>query len=612
MKCPKCNKEILNDQRKCECGFEMVPKEKKKAKKILLLCVFAFLALIIVASLFIPGGKSSHDYVIAQSKNSLYLIDAARPKKDPVLISKLTGESALSQYYINSDSTKLLYMNNAQTDEDTYNTYYDLYLYDIAEGTSSIVDKNIFSHIVNEEFDTFTYFKGKDGELWQKKINEEAKKLLDKTYSVKISDDLSSVYYTDKEGGLYLVSGDNEPQVISEKADVVSFGDKDVLYCEDGKLIKYENGKTAVINDNFYTGLFMSSGCGYFLADKKPIDFSGYFIDDMLQSDKNISPSDIEAYSEKLIRDAMRLEFASSEQSALSQLCSLYYYDGACAVLVCENVLDTLYDSAIYSDKGDDSLIVYRVLESYDLPKIKMSEFYEENDEFSSIDEIFYGELNSQSILTIAKDGKQLGNTELKDVDSYLYNKETKTLYLHTMTEIDEENYEYDLKYYTLQIKDDSITTPELFAENASYDVSDFAGNELVYCKYDEEEEFIDLYVGKKLLFEKADSAEWLNDSVLYINKTDENDEPCDMLYENSALTKVEGADEYENKILTEKGNVLFYTEDSKDAAVMTNGKIIPLSGDVKYTYFYVPEIYTNYYEMTSPIFFEDIMSNIF
>lgn len=612
MKCPKCNKEILNDQTKCQCGFELVPTEKKKAKKILLLCIFAFLAIIIVASLFIPGAKSSHDYVVAQSKDSLYLVDAARPKKDPVLISKLTGESALSQYYINSDGTKLLYMNNAQTDEDTYNTYYDLYLYDIAEGTSSIVDENIFSHIVNEEFDTFTYFKGENGELWQKKANEQAKKLLDKTYSVKISNDLSSLYYTDKEGGLYLVSGDSEPQLISEKADIVSFGDKDVLYCEKGKLIKYEDGKKAVINDNFYTGLFMSSDSGYFLADKKPIDFRSNFIDDMLQSDKNISPNDLEAYSEKLIRDAMRLDFAASEQSALSQLCSLYYYDGASAVLVCENVLDTLYDSAIYSDKGDDSLIVFRVLENYELPKIKMSEFYEENDDFSSIDEIFYEELTSQSLLAIAKDGKQLGKTELKDVDSYLYNKETKTLYLHTMTEIDEDDYDYDLKYYTLQIKDDSVTTPELFAENASYDVSDFAGNELVYCKYDEEEEYIDIYVGKKLLFEKADSAEWLNDSVLYINKTDEDDEPCDMLYENSALTKVESEHEYENKILTENGNVLFYTEDSKDAAVMTKGKIISISGDIKYTYFYVPEIYADYYEMSSPIFFEDIMSNLF
>lgn len=614
MKCPNCNKEILNDEGKCECGFEGVPKkDKKKFKTYLLLSIFAVIALIIISSLFIPTSKSGPDYIVAETKDSLYLIDVARPKKEPVLISKLTGESAFWEYYISEDNTKLLYTNNGKKDEKTYDTYYDLYLYDIVSGTSTLIDKNVFSHIVNDAFDTFTYFKGKTGELWQKKGNEEAKKLLDNVCSAKVSNDLKTIYYSDKAGGLYVFHTDKDPELISEKADVILFGDDCVIYCENEKtLIKYENGDKNVISESFYSSRYMTSEEGYFLADNKPINFSDSFIDDMLQSDNNIKPSDVDAYAQKLERDTMRLELAAADQSSLAQLCSLYYFNGKEAVKVCENVLETFYDSAMYSYKNDNNVIVYRVLDDYKLPKIKMSEIYNEDEIYPSINQTFFDSLASQSLLAFAEDGKQLGKFSLDGFDSYIYNKDTKTAYLHTMVLIDEDKDKYEENYYAVEFKNDTVTEPIIYDKNASYDITDFVGDKPVYCKFDENNEFFDIYLDKKLLIEKVSFAEWIDNSVLYIGKYNEKDEPADLLYIDSKFVTVPGIDNYENRLSTTKKSILCYNMDSNDAAIIINGKLIPLSDDIKYSSFYFTKVCDNAFEMTSPLYFSDFLGSLF
>lgn len=613
MKCPKCGEEIINDQVKCECGFEMVPKkEKNTAKKFLLLGIFAVIAIIIVVSLFIPMDKSAHDYVVAESEDAYYLVDAAIPKKEPVLIAKITGENDVPECYISSDNTKLLYGNNGEYDIKDNNTYYDLYIYDIAQGTSTLVDSKVFSYSVNDSFDTITYFKGTKGELWQKKLDQEPEKLLEKIYIVKASKDLNELFYVDREGSLYTIIDGKEPELISKKAEVIAFGDKNVLYNANGKLMKYENGKKTVINDSFYMGHEMTSDSGYFYANARAIDFSKSFTDDMLQSDQSINSSNIEAYSQKLERDEMRLDMANMDISKPFMLYSLYYYDGTKAVLVSDNVLDTVYGgSYLLSDKNDPEVIGYRSLDSYKISKITMSEFYKKYGASREVYTTMYDELLEQSMLSFAKSGKELGRLELPNTNSYVYNKETQTAYIHTATCLNEEEFEYKDDYYTIKLNDNGITQPELYAENINDDITDFMGNELVYCKYDENQLFMDIYYGKKLIVEEATSAEWINDSVLYITKFDENDNPSDMLFENSELRSIKGVEDCDSKDITLLGSILCYNYESEYAAVVTKGVVTPLSDKIEYIAFYVPWECSSEFEMFSPLYYDEVMSEI-
>lgn len=614
MKCPKCGKEIINDQVKCECGFEMVPKkEKNRAKMFLLLGIFAVIAVVIVVSLFVPMDKSAHDYIIAESEDAYYLVDAAIPKKEPVLIAKITGENDISECYVSSDNTKLLYGNNGEHDVKDNNTYYDLYIYDIAQGTSTLVDSKVFSYSVNASFDTITYFKGTRGELWQKKLDQEPEKLLEKIYIAKVSEDLKELFYVDRKDGLYIISDGKEPELISKKAEVIAFGDKNVLYNENGKLMKYENGKKTVINDSFYMSHEMTSDSGYFYANARTIDFSKSFTDDMLQSDKNINSSNIEAYSQRLERDEMRLDMASKDIAKPYMLYSLYYYDGTKAVLVSDNVLDTIYgdDDYMISNRSDHEIIGYRFLDSYKISKVTMSEFYKKYGASKDIYNTMYDELLEQSLLSFAKSGKVLGNLNLPNTNRYMYNKETQTAYIYTVACLNEEEFEYKEDFYTIKFNDNGITQPELYAENVNDYITDFMGNELVYCKYDEEQSVMDIYYGKKLIAEKANSAEWIDDSVLYITKFDENDNPADMLFENSELMSIKGVEDCDSKYITLSGSILCYNYESEYAAVVTKGVVTPLSDKIEYIDFYIPWGYSNESEILSPLYYDEVMSEI-
>lgn len=605
MKCPKCGKEIINDQAKCECGFEMVPKEKNKAKKYLLIGVLAVLAIIIVVSLFVPMDKSDHDYIVGESDGGYYLIDAAIPKKEPVLIAECKGSSVLYEYNISSDNTKLLYANNGQHDPKSDCNYYELYYYDIDKGTSTLVDKDVFSYIVNDAFDTVTYYKGTGGEVWQKKGSNEPEKLLDGAYKVKVSNDLSTLFYTDKNDSLYTIANGGVPELISENAQPISFGDKSVLYCEDNsKLVKYENGTKTQISDNYDNNIYMTTEGGYFLCDKKSVDIDKYFVDDMLESDKNIKISDTDAYDEKLQRDAIRLDIAIAKQEGIAGIYSLYYFDGEKANLVSKNVLDTIYDAAIYSSKEDDKLIGYRALQDYKLSKITMSEFY--NGDMGSIEQVFYDALSEQSNFAFAKDGKALGDVSLSEIDSYLYNKDDSTIYVHTCVGTDDAEESYKESYYTVKIADGTLSEPKLYAENASADISDFVGNDLVYCKYSTD--YVDAYLGENLLVKQADNLSWIDDSILYIDRTDEDGKSDDLLYAALALNPTKLGDEYDSKKLSQKGAIVCYSYETGKIAVMSHSGIVTnIDTDISFTDCYIPQVYENYYEMVSPAYYEEL-----
>lgn len=598
MKCPNCGKEMTKDQIKCECGFEAVP--KKKTKKYVFLGIFALLAIVIVVSLFIPMKQENHDYVVASGEDGLYLIDAAIPKKEPVLIKELDEEVGYLYTQINADNTKLVYSCNGVIVDDTTSEVYELYVYDILEGTSLLIDDDVYSYMVNESCDTFTYFKGTANELWQCKVGEKPKKLLDKVYDVKVSSDASVMFYTDLNGNLYTMTAGEDPELVCEDVYVVAYGENMVLYNDNGKLIKYQNKEKTVISNNYYMSIFMTAEGGYFCANARSFEFDKYFTDDMLESDKNITAKDTEAFIDKIHRDELRLDFSSMAQYE-GDIYSLYYFDGNKAILVRDNVIDTFFAE----NDIDEDLIAYKYLDNYEMPKITMSEFCEENsnDDALSIYDEFRSKIEAQSHLAIAQCDKELGEIELSDVMSFAYCPDTKLAYLHTLIDTGEEDTAYTSNYYKVELKDKGIAKPEIYDENVSSDSIYFIGNSLLYWKTNEKNsDLYDVYLDKKLIAENVIMIEVLGDSTFYIEKYDEDGNKVDILLTDSGLTTVKGTEELDIKETTLNGSIFCYGYENLNAAVITNGVVTPLSTNVELLDYFIPDRVGSFNELSGPV----------
>ncbi|MBQ7295422.1 MAG: hypothetical protein IJW86_04430 [Clostridia bacterium] len=610
---PENTNEVINENaNEAEASVEA---PKKKNKKGLLIGIFAALALIIVASLFMDGDKlAEHDYIIAENKKAIYLIDAANPQTEPVMIDEIKGDGGyVADHYINKDKTKILYANKAHEDKENFDTYYELWLYDITSGEKSLIDENIYMHCVNEAFDTVTYFKGKEGELWQKKTDGEAVKLYDGLMDAWVSDDLQTIIYTDTDKNTYAKHADAEPMLLGNDITALDYNENAILFAEGKKLVKYENGEKKIITEKYSEMANMSYydytiGCegGYFLTEKNNIDVEGSFVDDMEESDKNIKVSDVEAYAEKLVRDALRLELAASKEWSLT-LCDLYYYDGNEAVLVCENIIEMLGDASYYSAESSESIALYMVLGEYELPKLVMSEFYEEfEEEYSSLSQVYYDALKQQSTVGFAKGGKHMGTADIEGAMNYVYDKANTTAYVLTEKLGDGGEFDFIESYYTIKFGEDSISEPELYAEDVSSEITEVVDGKLLYGKYDDEDEYMYIYKGEELIAERVAFTQWLETDMLYVGIEGENEDVPGKIYSDGKFTEYDGLENYEMTFATEEGNIICYNyyDNGSQIVVAKDGKLTTVAGDSKYIEVYVPFECDNGYELSSPLFF--------
>lgn len=613
---PENTNETINENKNEAVAETSVEAPKKKSKTPLLIGIFAVLAVIIAASLFMGGNKEAeHDYVIGENEDALYLIDAANPKQEPVMIAELTGEGGYaSEFYIDSEKTKILYANNAKTDEESFESTYDLWLYEIASGETTLVDEGVYMHSVNSAFDTVTYFKGKEGELWQKKPGSEPVKIYDELTEAWVSDDLQTIFYTDADNNTYAKHAESEPVLLGKDTTALDYGENAFLFAEGENLIKYENGEKKVISEKYCESANMSVldymiSCegGYFLTEKKNIDVEGCFVDDMEESDKNIKVSDIEAYAEKIVRDALRLELAASKEWGL-MLCDLYYYDGNEAVLVCENVIEMLEDASYYSAEGDDTVAAYMVLGEYELPKLVMSEFYEKfEQEYSSLGQVYYDALKEQSTVGFARAGKHLGTAEIEGATNYVYDKKNSTAYILTEKLGDGGEFDFIESYYTVELKEDGVSEPELYAEDISSEITEIVDGKLIYCKYDDADEYMYIYEDKELMAERVATSEWLEQDILFIGIEGESEDVPGMIYADGALKEVDGIENLDLRIMTPDKNIICYNyESAGDMFVVKNDRLVAVAGDKEYNEIYLPVVYDNCYELTSPLYFAE------
>ncbi len=610
---PENTNEIINENKNEAVTETSVEAPKKKNKTPLLIGIFAVLALIIAASLFLGGNKEAdNDYIIAESKKSLYLIDVANPGKEPVLIDEIKGKGGtVAEHHINKEKTKVFYVNQVTEDEESFDTYYDLWLYDISVGEKSLIDENVYMYCVNEAFDTVTYFKGKEGELWQKKQGSEPEKLYDGLMDAWVSDDLQTIIYTDTDKKTYAKKAEAEPVLLGEKIAAMDYSENAFLFTEGKKLIKYENGEKKIISEKYsetanmgYSDYMVDLEGGYFLTEKKSIDVEGCFVDDMQESDKNIKVSDIEAYAEKLVRDALRLELAASKEWSLA-VCDLYYYDGNEAVLVCENVIEMLEDAAYYSAKGDDTVAAYMVLGEYELPKLVMSQFYEKfEEEYASLGQVYYDALKEQSTVGFAKGGKHLGSAEIEGAMNYVYDGANTTAYVLTEKLGDGGEFDFIESYYTVKLAE-GVSEPELYAEDISSEITEVVDGKLIYGKYDDADEYMYIYEDKELIAERVAYTEWLEEDMLYIGIEGEDEDVPGKIYSGGNFTDFDGMENYDMTLATVEGNIICYNYDDKgsEIAVVKDGKLVTVAGEGKYTDVYLPFEWDNGYELSSPLF---------
>lgn len=557
---------------------------KKKSKLPIIIIALAAIIAIAAVVLLLPGDEKESDYIVVnESGKSLYLVDVANPGKEPVLIDEIRGDgSTYIAPYISQDDSTIVYINNDRQNDD-YEIFYDLMLFDIATATTKALAEDVYTFSTNEDCSVITYFKGESCTLCRQRVGGEEEVIGEKLISYYTSVDGNRLIYVNEKEEMFFLK-DGEAEKIAVKAEIIDVNDdlSEALYCEDGKLIKFCDGEKTVLCEKFYNNIWFSDTVtcekGYFYEIAEVIKIEDYFVDDMLESDKAISASDTQAASEKLIRDALRIEIGSYYENPVALL-NLYYYDGKDTVLVDENVVNNVFSSSYYHEQEHYNVCCYIKAGDLAIDKIVMSEAYEKfSNSFLGVTEHLLEAVSEAGSLSFAKDGKALGSCDIKNAVGYLFDGED-TFYIQS--ELLREDYLYDYSYYGVPVTATGLGEVVTYAENACCpaDIFNVIDGEVIYGIFEDEgEERYTIYKATQPLAEHITYTDFYETGSFYAKTEDpESFEVSAVLYADGQLTPGSDLHEYETGQYTKNGSFIVFEYDEPELSIFRGGETVKI-----------------------------------
>lgn len=556
---------------------EVTSNVKNKKKTVLLVAIFSVLATVILLSIFTSGDSyvyTDADYIILEREDGVYLADlsdeAAANKK---LCEKNKTEYG-NRYIFNDDQTKLLYFNCTGEDDDE-TIVGEWWLCDTETMKKTLVAENVDPYIdISSDFKAVLYLKGEDDILCYKAFDEDAIEIATECWNYLFTADMKTICYV-TETGVFRYMPEGEDILISDSDEVCGFDEMTgelFLYNNiDNTLLKNNGEKNEVVMEyaQYYYGFYVSRE-SYYQIHSKTIDLGGSIIDDMYETDKKSPES-----AEKERRDKIRKLIDAGELNL--SLHSLIYYDGE-HKQVCDNLLYSLTDER-YNSKGNEDITVSLVLSDYKIPRVKMSELAELHiTEDYKICDFFYEKLLEQAEFLVTKQDRILGKAKISDIDMFLYDDETETLYFKCYGAGDDDLY-YNSSYYSVCIKDGVVGKTETIAENvlSNYGAFYINGNKLIYDSgRSVRNQIFTLYAGDKVIAENVEQVAEVGDGVLHIMcKGEKKGEKENLFLVEGKIMKVKDINGYTDFYKTNGGHIIS-TEpcDGKLAVINKKGKL--------------------------------------
>ncbi len=392
----------------------------------------------------------------------LYMIDLKANNSKSSSAFKVASD--VSEYQISLDGKKVFYMEDDK-----------LYFTDLKDKTK--IDSDVEGFIISDD-GTKLLYQDMDGKLYysNSKTGGDVEKL-DSDASVQhVSSDLSKIWYLKDDTLYYLEIGKDKVKIDSKVSSVTAVYDTGKAY-----YVKADTDEAPLMD-------FVNDDMAAADADLKEPDYEdfttevtgsyGYTHDEV---DYDAYNDAYDVYYEKEIRDELRAELEEFTYTISSS--SLFYYDGKESVEITD-----AYASSLAT--GSKPMIAYYKAEKGDLPKINISEIEWTYDVEDMLDEALYG---GGADVFIAM-GAVETEIDQEEATRFVFNTSCTALYF--IDNYSDEDSEGEL--YAVQIKGDSVGSPELYDEEVADILRALKDDAVLYFKdLDYDDYSGDMYINK-------------------------------------------------------------------------------------------------------------------
>lgn len=627
--CPQCKKELPDTALICpDCAAQLStastapakdtaaarPAKKPlsdKAHKILVICLAAvlLLCLILPSVLSAVGGD---EFILFLKDEQVYLLNVATCKTTALF------DGAASGGLLGPDGKTLFYT----VSEDASRSVATVYARDLSSQSAVKIGSGIVDFTVSNDGGIVTCITGdcctrhSNLGIFQHDLKKSYPIAEDGISQYKISSDGKTVLYLTDSHEFYVKKFGKEAEKIDESVashfqidddfETAVYKNGNVLYkCKAG-------GKPEVISTDVYSLLqIYEDGTVYYTKQPEGVQSTGfsladYFIDDLLESDKNIKEpvfpecpdrydyatadeysaamevyreamtvyqEESRIYQDKLKRDEVRerLKTIGNDTAESYELIPIYYFDGKKETLVAKSSgmpsqISSKYPFLVFSAKsGKSSHVVNR-------DKLLMSEFKDPSEIYNKISLIlremqFLSDLNGESdasptekYVAYGKDVYELGLSKITDA---AFSKDGKTLFLvDGSTKLGSSHGVGPL--YSLPTRQTGTYSPPALLDTdvKSYDLFTTDDN-CVYFK-NVQSDAGDLYVdGKKVksdVYTNACKYAEKSDALFFLTDWDK-EQKCGtlMMYQNGSVRTI--AENVYTYVTTDRGSVVLLTD---------------------------------------------------
>ncbi len=469
--------------------------------------------------------------------------------------------SGISDYRISPDGGSVIYLDGDR-----------LYISDITDKVK--IDSDVMEFYVNEDCTRVIYLDS-DGELYYSDSANwsRAEKLDSDAELEQASDDLSRIWYLKNDALYFLEIGRDKVKIDSDIEIVAAVYDSGEAYYS-----KYDEQLKPLMD--FVTDDMVAADAA--ITEPDYDDYTtivtnayGYTYEDIDYDAYNEAYS---AYLDKLDRDELREDLASERYSLGSS--SLFYYDGSKSVEITDQ-LGTVYQT------GEQPMIIYNKPEAGNLPKILLSELVLTTNVTDIIDDAIGAEGEDGAPVFIAI-GAAETEIDQDKADSFIFDPAGTALYfLDNISDKDDA-----AELYQIRITRDTVSAPELYDEDVASLLRVFNGNQLLYFKdYDEDDYSGDLYIDQT----RIDTDVYLygfttltdRDYFYYFADVDDDGIGTLKLYDGKKAVKI--ADDIFDYLASDEKNVVYLSDydidDGEGDAYLYNGSREPALIDRNVSY---------------------------
>ena len=514
--------------------------------------------------------KKTKDYIIAEDTEKIFLIDLGDSDRARKEIDTVRGDDGYRECCISKDESKILFINNMRDDDDFFYVY-ELMLYDIEKEELTSIAETVDGYAYNEDFSEIVYLDASEKVIYRFS-SQGREPIAENCIDFVASDDAKTIFCETADACIYLLSEGKEPELVDENINAIydcSSDCSEMIYHRDGAIVKYCAGEKIVLTENIYdgSGTYISYDKGYFCEWGREVSLEDFVEDDL----KGKALTEKEKKIKQRCEGVLRSESLSTYR--------FYRYDGKEKTVLLEDVIYTYSDSVNTVDTG---ATVHCTAEG----KIKMSELVNQDIHPTNIGTYIYDTIIKQGRAVVVKDKEAVCEVTIKDLSSYVYDRENNVIYFSTKAIKEDDIWEHS--YYSMNLEKPQKAELKTVCENLPSNMEICYLINGRFITVSDSDEYSTVYCdGKKVMDISGYSIQLTDDMLMVYPVSDENSQEgagTAVFYDGKETFEVAGIADYELFEITKENRLVCYQDYKYSVSIVEkDGSVSKLKDIYKY-----------------------------